>query len=129
MFSTRGVNWANFHPSMPLIISGADDRQIKLWRMNDNKVSLFRLTNWTSYLEISDLVLNVPVWGSGCSTQCSWKGRCELCKNQKSIQTRQNLNLIDIFPAELKSLLCGGPGITFIPFTLTTIEGLASSVS
>merc|ERR1719500_681724 len=33
----RGVNWANFHPSMPLIISGADDRQIKLWRMNDNK--------------------------------------------------------------------------------------------
>ena len=34
----RGVNWANFHPSMPLIISGADDRQIKLWRMNDNKV-------------------------------------------------------------------------------------------
>ena len=40
-FSTRGVNWANFHPSMPLIISGADDRQIKLWRMNDNKVSPF----------------------------------------------------------------------------------------
>ena len=37
----RGVNWANFHPSMPLIISGADDRQIKLWRMNDNKVSFY----------------------------------------------------------------------------------------
>jgi WD40 repeat protein len=34
----RGVNWAAFHPSMPLIVSGADDRQIKLWRMNDNKV-------------------------------------------------------------------------------------------
>ena len=34
----RGVNWASFHPSMPLIISGADDRQIKLWRMNDSKV-------------------------------------------------------------------------------------------
>ncbi|GAB6033480.1 hypothetical protein CHUAL_013365 [Chamberlinius hualienensis] len=33
----RGVNWATFHPSMPLIISGADDRQIKLWRMNDSK--------------------------------------------------------------------------------------------
>ena len=41
LFSIRGVNWANFHPSMPLIISGADDRQIKLWRMNDNKVSPF----------------------------------------------------------------------------------------
>ena len=40
MFHLRGVNWANFHPSMPLIISGADDRQIKLWRMNDNKVRL-----------------------------------------------------------------------------------------
>ena len=34
----RGVNCANFHPTMPLIVSGADDRQIKLWRMNDNKV-------------------------------------------------------------------------------------------
>ena len=34
----RGVNWASFHPTMPLIVSGADDRQIKLWRMNDNKV-------------------------------------------------------------------------------------------
>ena len=41
MLFTRGVNWANFHPSMPLIISGADDRQIKLWRMNDNKVPPF----------------------------------------------------------------------------------------
>ena len=36
----RGVNWASFHPSMPLIVSGADDRQIKLWRMNDSKVKL-----------------------------------------------------------------------------------------
>jgi len=33
----RGVNWASFHPTMPLIVSGADDRHIKLWRMNDNK--------------------------------------------------------------------------------------------
>ena len=30
----RGVNWAAFHPSSPLIVSGADDRQVKLWRMN-----------------------------------------------------------------------------------------------
>uniref|UniRef100_A0A673KZH8 Coatomer subunit alpha-like n=1 Tax=Sinocyclocheilus rhinocerous TaxID=307959 RepID=A0A673KZH8_9TELE len=29
-----GVNWAAFHPSMPLIVSGADDRQVKIWRMN-----------------------------------------------------------------------------------------------
>ncbi|KAJ0970559.1 hypothetical protein J5N97_018518 [Dioscorea zingiberensis] len=33
----RGVNWASFHPSLPLIVSGADDRQVKLWRMNDSK--------------------------------------------------------------------------------------------
>ncbi|PKU81497.1 coatomer subunit alpha-1 [Dendrobium catenatum] len=33
----RGVNWASFHPNSPLIVSGADDRQVKLWRMNDTK--------------------------------------------------------------------------------------------
>ncbi|XP_014673558.1 PREDICTED: coatomer subunit alpha-like [Priapulus caudatus] len=33
----RGVNWAAFHATMPLIVSGADDRQVKLWRMNDAK--------------------------------------------------------------------------------------------
>ena len=33
----RGVNWASFHPSLPLIVSGADDRQVKLWRMNETK--------------------------------------------------------------------------------------------
>lgn len=33
----RGVNWASFHPTLPLIVSGSDDRQVKLWRMNDTK--------------------------------------------------------------------------------------------
>lgn len=33
----RGVNWACFHPSLPLIVSGADDRLVKLWRMNEYK--------------------------------------------------------------------------------------------
>ncbi|KAF5827283.1 WD40-repeat-containing domain protein, partial [Dunaliella salina] len=33
----RGVNWAAFHPSLPLIVSGADDRQVKLWRYNESK--------------------------------------------------------------------------------------------
>merc|ERR1719253_2316475 len=33
----RGVNWASFHPSMPLVASVADDRVVKLWRMNDTK--------------------------------------------------------------------------------------------
>jgi WD40 repeat protein len=35
----RGVNWAAFHPTLPLIVSGADDRQVKLWRMNGKGVS------------------------------------------------------------------------------------------
>lgn len=33
----RGVNWASFHPTLPLVVSGADDRQVKLWRMNETK--------------------------------------------------------------------------------------------
>ncbi|KAI8321442.1 coatomer protein alpha subunit [Martensiomyces pterosporus] len=34
---TRGVNWATFHPTMPLVLSCGDDRQIKIWRMNDSR--------------------------------------------------------------------------------------------
>ncbi|CAD7971042.1 unnamed protein product [Amoebophrya sp. A120] len=33
----RGVNWASFHPTLPLVVSGADDRLIKLWRMSESK--------------------------------------------------------------------------------------------
>ncbi len=34
----RGVNWAAFHPTSPLIVSGADDRLVKVWRLKpDNK--------------------------------------------------------------------------------------------
>ena len=33
----RGVNWAAFHPELPLIVSGSDDRMIKIWRTNDTK--------------------------------------------------------------------------------------------
>ncbi len=31
----RGVNWVQFHPTKPLIISGSDDRSVKIWRYND----------------------------------------------------------------------------------------------
>lgn len=34
---SKGVNWVSFHPTMPLLVSGADDRQVKLWRYNDGK--------------------------------------------------------------------------------------------
>lgn len=33
----RGVNWASFHGELPLIVSGSDDRMIKIWRTNDTK--------------------------------------------------------------------------------------------
>jgi len=33
----RGVNWASFHPTLPLLVSAADDSQVKLWRMSDTK--------------------------------------------------------------------------------------------
>merc|ERR1712137_95001 len=33
----RGVNWAAFHPKDSLIVTGADDRQVKFWRMSDTK--------------------------------------------------------------------------------------------
>lgn len=33
----RGVNWVAFHPTMPLIVSCADDRLVKLWRMSETK--------------------------------------------------------------------------------------------
>ncbi|KAJ3935811.1 MAG: coatomer subunit alpha-2 [Lentinula lateritia] len=33
----RGVNYATFHPTLPLILSAADDRTIKIWRMSETK--------------------------------------------------------------------------------------------
>ena len=30
----RGVNWVSFHPTLPLLLSAADDRQVKMWRMS-----------------------------------------------------------------------------------------------
>mmetsp|Transcript_6151 Transcript_6151/g.15745 ORF Transcript_6151/g.15745 Transcript_6151/m.15745 type:complete len:1234 (-) Transcript_6151:170-3871(-) len=33
----RGVNWASFHPTMPLVVSASDDRMVKQWRFNDSK--------------------------------------------------------------------------------------------
>lgn len=33
----RGVNWASFHPELPLIVSGSDDRMVKIWRTNETK--------------------------------------------------------------------------------------------
>ena len=36
-YHDRGVNYAMFHPMLPLIVSGADDRVIKIWRVSETK--------------------------------------------------------------------------------------------
>jgi WD40 repeat protein len=48
----HGVIWAAFHPSLSLIVSGADDHQVKLWRMNDTKAwEMDTLNRWiNSYI-------------------------------------------------------------------------------
>lgn len=33
----KGVNWVNFHPNNQTLASGADDKTIKLWRLQGNK--------------------------------------------------------------------------------------------
>lgn len=33
----RGVNWCDFHPEIDMIVSGADDRKIKLWKFNESR--------------------------------------------------------------------------------------------
>jgi coatomer protein complex subunit alpha (xenin) len=33
----RGVNWASFHPTLNLIVSGGDDKQVKLWKINETR--------------------------------------------------------------------------------------------
>lgn len=50
----RGVNWAAFHPSMPLIASAADDRTIKLWR-------LAKFNNWCSARPLRTMQVSVAV--------------------------------------------------------------------
>jgi coatomer protein complex subunit alpha (xenin) len=40
---SRGVNWASFHPTLPLIISCGDDRLIKLWRYNGSLIVVLTL--------------------------------------------------------------------------------------
>ena len=56
----RGVNWAAFHPTLPLIVSGADDRQVKLWRMN-GKLSTINYCFFTCIrIYISSILIRHP---------------------------------------------------------------------
>eukprot|EP00878_Enallax_costatus_P029552 GHUV01032059.1.p3 GENE.GHUV01032059.1~~GHUV01032059.1.p3 ORF type:complete len:101 (-),score=24.93 GHUV01032059.1:979-1281(-) len=58
----RGVNWAAFHPTLPLIVSGADDRQVKLWRYNGETSFMWNL----AHLQLS-VLLSHTAW-------CRWHG-------------------------------------------------------
>ena len=57
----RGVNWACFHPSLPLIVSGADDRQVKLWRMN-GKLFVWMLVQHFQRLYLNEFSPKGPEW-------------------------------------------------------------------
>eukprot|EP01114_Cavostelium_apophysatum_P015118 TRINITY_DN4057_c0_g1_i1.p1 TRINITY_DN4057_c0_g1~~TRINITY_DN4057_c0_g1_i1.p1 ORF type:complete len:825 (+),score=125.09 TRINITY_DN4057_c0_g1_i1:215-2689(+) len=35
---TRAVNWAAFHPTAPYIVSGSDDRTVRLWKYSDDRI-------------------------------------------------------------------------------------------
>lgn len=62
----RGVNWAAFHPTLPLIVSGADDRQVKLWRYNGEGVWLESVDRNTALPMVYHL--------HACRGSCRWIG-------------------------------------------------------
>jgi coatomer protein complex subunit alpha (xenin) len=33
----RGVNWASFHPTLQILVSGSEDRRIKFWQLTETK--------------------------------------------------------------------------------------------
>lgn len=43
----RGVNWASFHPTLPLVISGADDRQVR----TPNPLRIFAPIQYLHFLD------------------------------------------------------------------------------
>lgn len=63
----RGVNWAAFHPTLPLIVSGADDRQVKLWRYNGK---------WGKGAGTGQTRRRAWVWA--WSPEPSWATRCRV---------------------------------------------------
>jgi coatomer subunit alpha len=80
----RGVNWVQFHPTRPLIVSGSDDRTVKIWRFNDIRaweIDTFRghMNNVSSVIwhPRSDFILSnsedrtLRIWDSSSSTSNS----------------------------------------------------------
>ena len=86
----RGVNWASFHPSLPLIVSAADDRAVKLWRMNETKAWEARAAPFCpSHAPLhahspislnqkpSDLLVVAPT--QNCTAAAGTRGATQLC--------------------------------------------------
>ncbi|KAM2441733.1 hypothetical protein PS1_022905 [Malus domestica] len=57
----RGVNWVSFHPNLPLIVSGADDRQVKLWWINGIIITTFLVNVYFPESDNSDSQILVMV--------------------------------------------------------------------
>ena len=57
----RGLNWVAFHPTLPLIVSAADDQVIKLWRMSGMSRLCPRSSCCTKFEQIQKLGKLTPV--------------------------------------------------------------------
>ena len=71
----RGVNWAAFHPTLPILVSGADDRQVKLWRMNGEVRAAARVVQLLPCWR-----LGVSWRRAGCVIVCSLPLLCSPCR-------------------------------------------------
>ena len=53
-----GVNWASFHPTQNLVVSGADDKEVKVWRMSGSRA--WETTTYRGHLNNVSCVLFHP---------------------------------------------------------------------
>lgn len=76
----KGVNWASFHPTKPLIVSAADDRSIRVWKMDDTRayeLDQFRghTNNVSCVMYFKDYIISngedrtIRVWDASMKTQ------------------------------------------------------------
>ena len=95
----RGVNWVQFHPTKPLILSGSDDRTVKIWRFND--VRAWEIETLRGHMNNVSAVLWHPcaefvlsdsedrtlrIWDcSGASGSLSSRGKCVLSPSKRTM--------------------------------------------
>jgi len=79
----KGVNWASFHPTRPFIVTAADDRTIRIWRLEDNRAfEIEHLRGHTSnvscvmYCNEENMIVSnsedrtIRVWDGASRSQC-----------------------------------------------------------